>query len=101
MQEEVVKVMITNAKRDNFKIDDDYLVLKTTKELGEFVYAYLVHKRECRPTKYLSEQESNRAMSKELADLLGLVLVTAEVLNIDAEEALVKKWITREWTKKV
>jgi NTP pyrophosphatase (non-canonical NTP hydrolase) len=39
-------------------------------------------------------------MSKELSDVLGLVLVIAEKMKIDVEEALVKKWITREWLKK-
>jgi len=99
LQEQVAKVMADNAKRDGFVVNDDYLVLKATEELGEFVQSYLIHKRKCRPVKHLSEQESKREVSKELADVLGLVLVIAESLNIDVEEALVKKWITREWIK--
>ncbi len=39
-------------------------------------------------------------MSKELADVLGIIFVIAKILKIDVEEALVKKWITKEWLKK-
>ena len=95
------KVFLSNLKRDNMEVGDDYLVLKLTEELGEFVQSFLVHKKRCRPEKYLSSQKSKKELSKELADVLGLVLVIAKKMNIDIEEALVKKWITREWIKKV
>jgi NTP pyrophosphatase (non-canonical NTP hydrolase) len=39
-------------------------------------------------------------MAKELSDVIGLVFVISTVLKIDIEEALIKKWITREWLKK-
>jgi len=31
---------------------------------------------------------------------LGLVFSIADKLDVDIEEALVKKWITKEWLKK-
>ena len=37
---------------------------------------------------------------EELADVLGIILVIAKTMKIDVEEALVKKWITKEWLKK-
>ena len=100
LQRKVSKVFLDNLKRDNIKISDDYLLLKLTEELGEFTQSYLVHKKRCRPEKYLSSQISKKELSKELSDVLGLVLVIATNLNIDVEEALLKKWITREWIKK-
>jgi len=36
-----------------------------------------------------------------LADVLGIILVIAKTMKIDVEEALVKKWITKEWLKKI
>jgi len=100
LQNKVFKVAVNNSKRDSIKMDDDYLMLKLTEELGEFTQAYIVHKKRCRPEKYLSVQKSKKELAKELSDVLGLVLVIAKTLNIDIEEALIKKWITREWIKK-
>lgn len=100
LQNKASKVFLDNLKRDNIEVSDDYLALKLTEELGEFVQAYLVHKKRCRPEKYLSSDKSKRELSKELSDVLGLILVIANKLDIDVEEALVKKWITREWINK-
>ncbi|MDA3840662.1 MAG: hypothetical protein PF572_06290 [Patescibacteria group bacterium] len=99
LQSKVSKVFIDNLKRDNIDFSDDYLVLKLSEEFGEFAQAYLVHKKRCRPEKYLSSSDSQRELSKELSDVLGLVLVIAEKLEIDVEETLIKKWVTRELIK--
>jgi NTP pyrophosphatase (non-canonical NTP hydrolase) len=100
LQNQASDVFISNLKRDNIEASDDYLILKLTEELGEFVQSYLIHCKRCRPAKYIAEEESKRELSKELSDVLGIVFVLAQNLNIDIEEALVKKWITREWLKK-
>ena len=100
LQKKASKVFLDNLKRDNIKVSDDYLLLKLTEELGEFTQSYIVHKKRCRPAKYLPPQTSKKELSKELSDVLGLVLVIAEKLKIDVEEALIKKWITREWLEK-
>ena len=99
LQDKTSKVFLNNLKRDNIKASEDYLILKLTEELGEFVQSYLVHKKRCRPIKYISAQKSKRDLSKELADVLGLVFAIAKISKIDIEEALIKKWITREWIK--
>ena len=91
---------MNNLRRDKIRGSDDYLVMKLAEELGEFVQSYLVHKKRCRPVKYVPAEQSKRALSKELADVLGIVLVIARVMKVDVEEALVKKWVTREWVAK-
>ncbi len=100
LQNQASTVFLKNLKRDNIAKSDEYLTLKLTEELGEFVQSYLVHTKKCRPEKYLDKKVSHREISKELADVLGIIFVIAKTLNIDLEEALVKKWITREWIKK-
>lgn len=100
LQKKASKVFLDNLKRDDITVSDDYLLLKLTEELGEFSQSYLVHKKRCRPAKYLSPAISKKELSKELADVLGMVLVIAEKLKINVEEALIKKWITREWIEK-
>ena len=100
LQSKASNVFLKNLKRDKIEASQDYLILKLTEELGEFVQSYLIHKKRCRPSKYQPLQKSKRELAKELADVLGLVLVIAKTLKIDVEKALVKKWITREWLKK-
>ncbi|MFA5186108.1 MAG: hypothetical protein WC551_06470 [Patescibacteria group bacterium] len=100
LQTDITKIFLNNAKRDSLKVDEDYLVMKISEELGEFVQSYLVHKKRCRPVKFLDPKDSKREMSKELSDVVGLAFVLSKTLKIDLEEALVKKWITREWIKK-
>ena len=100
LQDSASKVFLNNLKRDDIKASEDYLIMKLTEELGEFVQSFLVRKKRCRPAKYISMQESEREISKELADVLGIVFVIAKTMKIDVEEALIKKWITREWIKK-
>jgi NTP pyrophosphatase (non-canonical NTP hydrolase) len=97
LQKQASKAFLRNLKRDGIKASEDYLILKITEELGEFIQSYLIHKKRCRPGKYLTTQNSKREISKELADVLGIILVIAKTMRIDVGEALVKKWITREW----
>ena len=100
LQEEVTKIFLANLKRDNIELSDDYLMLKISEELGELMQSYIVHKKKCRPEKYMTAEESKKALAKELADVVGLVFVISKSLNIDLEESIIKKWITREWVKR-
>ncbi len=100
LQDKITEIFLSNSKRDRIDVNDDYLMLKITEELGEFVQSYIVHKKKCRPEKFLSPDESKKEMAKELSDVIGLALVISNILEIDLEEALIKKWITREWIKK-
>lgn len=99
LQQQAADVFLSNLKRDGIEGSETYFALKLTEELGEFVQAYLIHSKQCRPVKYRETEESHRELSKELADVLGIVFVLAQTMHIDLEEALVKKWITREWVK--
>lgn len=99
MQAKAAKIFFGDLKRNNIESSEDYLILKLTEELGEFVQSYLIHKKRCRPVKYVEAKKSKRELSKELADVMGIILVIAKTMKIDIEEALVKKWITKEWLK--
>ena len=48
----------------------------------------------------MSPEQSKKGMAKELSDVIALVFVIAKTLDVDLEEALVKKWIDKEWVKK-
>ena len=100
LQDQITNIFLTDLKKYKVHVNDDYLVLKISEELGEFVQSYIIHKQMCRPEKYVSTDESKKMMAKELADVVGLVFAISTQFNIDLEEALTKKWITKEWVKK-
>ncbi len=100
LQRQAIKVIRRNSKRDGIKLSNDYLLLKLTEEVGEFVQSYLLHYRRCRPAKYLPTKISKKEMAKELSDVLGIVAGIAEIQKIDLEEEFIKKWVTKYWIKK-
>ena len=91
--------MVENAlnygKQYNITIDQDFALLKLYEEVGELSQAVLIHRKKSRPEKHLAEEISKEEVAKELADVLGMVMVNAHVMNIDLEEAITKKWINR------
>lgn len=76
-------------------IDEEFSSLKLFEEAGEFAQAMLVYRRKSRPEKFLPEIEAKNEVAKELADVVGMALVNAELLGIDLEEVLKEKWINR------
>ena len=100
VQKQVTKVFLDNLKRDKIKISDDYLMVKLGEEVGELMQAYIIHKKKCRPEKYLTPKKSKKGVAKELSDVVCLSLIISKILKIDLEEAITKKWITKEWVKK-
>lgn len=100
IQEKVMETAINYGKEYNIKIDEDFALLKLYEEVGELSQAVLIYRKQSRPEKYVSEEKSKNEIAKELADVLGMIIVNANLLNIDLEDAINKKWITREWIKK-
>ena len=99
LEKKVVERMESYGKKYDIKIDEEFALVKLFEELGEFSQALLIHKKKSRPEKYLSEKDSKREVAKELADVICLAIVNANLLGIDLEEAIDKKWISREWYK--
>ena len=99
LQNKAVQNTIRYGKEYNIDIDKNFAILKLYEEVGEFAQAVLIHSKKSRPEKYISKENAKENLSKELADVLGMVMVNAHLLDIDLEKALRKKgWI--EWTDK-
>jgi NTP pyrophosphatase (non-canonical NTP hydrolase) len=96
MQTKAMNNAVDYGKRCNITIDEEFALLKLYEEVGEFAKALLIHRKKCRPEKCLSEDASKKELAKELADVLGMVLVNAHLLNIDLSDALNKKWFNKE-----
>ncbi len=92
LQEKVVQNALNYGKKYNVKIDEDFALLKLYEEVGELAQAVLIHKKKSRPEKHVAAEASK----KELADILGMVIVNAYLLEIDLEDAIDKKWINKE-----
>ena len=97
---EIEKGVVNNAldygKKYNLEIDENFALLKLYEEVGEFAQAVLIHRKKCRPEKFVSTEASKSELAKELADVLGMVMVNAHLLGINLEEAIDKKWINKK-----
>ena len=96
LQNKITENALAYGKKYDIKVDEDFALLKLYEEVGEFAQAVLVYKKKSRPEKYVSEEIAKEELAKELADVMGMVIVNAHFLNIDLEEALNKKWLKRE-----
>ncbi|GEL94474.1 MazG-like family protein [Cellulomonas composti] len=70
---------------------DDWLVLKLNEEVGELTQAFLTRSGRTRH-RGLTPEQSDEAVRDELADVLAHVLVLAERLGVDLDDALERKW---------
>lgn len=95
LQEKMLKTAEKYGKTYNINIDEDFALLKLYEEVGEFAQAVLIHRKQSRPEKFLSEENSKEELGKELADVVGMAVLNAKLLNIDLEEAILKKWVNR------
>lgn len=96
LQEKVIKNAKEYCKKYNIELDEDFALFKLYEEVGELAQNVLIHRKKCRPEKYISEEESKDELAKELADILGILIVTAYLLDIDLEDAIDKKWINKK-----
>ena len=92
---EVCKNAKKYGEKYDIDIDEEFVMLKLFEEMGEFSEALLTYKNKSRPDKQLPKKESEEELAKELADVVGMAMVVAEVYDVDLEEAMKKKWLKR------
>lgn len=100
IQKQISETFLQYLENDKIALDDDYLMLKIGEEVGELMQSYLIYKKRCRQEKYLPEEEAKKGFAKELADVIGLVFSIATVMDVDLDEAIDKKWISKEWLER-
>ena len=76
-------------------IDQEFALMKLVKEVGEFTQAVLVHRKKSKPEKYKSETESKKMLADELADIIELAIINADLFGIDLEKAIKEKWLNK------
>lgn len=93
LQEKIIANANRYGKEFDIDIDKEFALLKLYEEVGEFSQAVLIHNKKSRPEKHLPAAESKHEMAKELADVVGMAIINAHVLEIDLLSALKEKWI--------
>ena len=85
---------ISQAYAAKFGIDrtPDWFIMKLTEELGELVQSYLKYAGQAR-TGGESKSKLKQDLEDELADVVGMALLTAKSQNIDLEDAFKRKWL--------
>ena len=71
LQEKIIKKGDDYGKRYNIKIDEDFALFKLYEEVGELAQAVLVHRKKCRPEKYVSQEHAKKELAKEFAMCWG------------------------------
>jgi NTP pyrophosphatase (non-canonical NTP hydrolase) len=95
IQDAIIKVAETYGRKFKIKIDENFALLKLYEEVGEFAQSILIHRKECKPKKYLTKNKSRELIAHELADILGLVIINAHLLGIDLQKAIEEKWLIK------
>lgn len=72
-----------------------WALLKLTEEIGELAQAHLTATGQSR-TRGLDDEEQRAKLADELGDVIGMGLVYAHQMGIDAEAAVTKKWFQYE-----
>lgn len=91
LTEKVKRVADEYSKNFGVEYDGDWFLLKLQEELGEMTQKYLIMTNRTR-RKPASEAEAKAALAEEIADALSYVLLFAEHVGVDVEEAVKAKW---------
>ncbi len=92
LQNKILQTAVDYCKKYNIKMDEDFALLKLYEETGELAQAILIHRKQSRPEKHVPIDISKNEIAKELADIIGVAIVIAHLLDIDIEQAIDKKW---------
>ncbi len=95
LQNKILQVAQNYGQKYQVPINADYALFKLFEETGEFAEAALTQRKLSRPEKYISPEVSKEKVAEELADVVGIAILNAKLLNIDLEAAIQKKWLSR------
>jgi NTP pyrophosphatase (non-canonical NTP hydrolase) len=95
LQKGILKVAKLYSERFGVTIDQDFVLLKLVEEVGEYAQAVLVHRKKSKPEKHVSENESKKLIANELADIIGLAIINANLFDIDLENTIKEKWLNK------
>ena len=89
---EIEEVSKKYTSKFDIKRDDDWYILKLQEEVGELMQAYLMLTKRARQ-KNMSDTEIRDKFEKEVADVLGQLLLISNNFNINLEKVVEEKWL--------
>jgi NTP pyrophosphatase (non-canonical NTP hydrolase) len=95
LQNGILRVAKHYSQRYEVEIDQDFALLKLNEEVGEYTQSVLIHRGQSKPEKQLPYQESKKRIANELADIIGMAIVNAALFDINLEQAIKEKWLSK------
>ena len=95
IQSGILKVAKVYGEKFKVNIDQDFAILKLYEEVGEYAQAVLIHRKKSKPEKHNDENETKKRLGEELADIIGMAIVNADLFGIDIQKAIKEKWLNR------
>lgn len=88
------RLSLQYAQRYGFERTDEWVMIKLQEEVGELCQAFLKHQKQ---TRHANETQTvARDLADEVADVLGMTLIIAELFDVDIDAALERKWFRHE-----
>ncbi len=63
--------------------------------MGAYAQAVIVHNKKSKPEKYVSEEEAKKRLGEELADIIGMAIINADLFGIDIQKSIKEKWLIK------
>lgn len=95
LQNKITRALWQYGKENEIRVDDDYVLMKLFEEVGDISKRTLVYKNKCEKSKILPRDEAKKKIAYEVVDTIGLLLSFASQLNIDVEEVIQEKWLSK------
>lgn len=93
LSQDVMNIMKSYTEQDNISLNTDFAIKKLVEEVGEFVQESMIYDRQSRKEKFISREFHKKRLSHELADVVCIALLNAELYDIDIEQAIQEKWM--------
>lgn len=91
VEENVLKIADIYKKELEIDMNKEFAAIKLFEEVGEFAQAILIHNKQSRPEKY-QNVDTKKLLEDELADVVGMAIINAQIHDIDLLEAFKRKW---------
>lgn len=95
LRKKIIEVGSDYRTRNDIVMDKNSTLIKLFEEVGELSQAVLIHQNKCRKSKIVKEEESKKHLSEEMADAFCLIIMCANEFDVDLEDAIDKKWLSR------
>lgn len=88
---QIAQVSDIYAQKYDINRSGDWYLLKLQEEIGELTQAYLDATGRSRRA---ADEEAHKALRREMADVLGMLLLLARAEDVDLDEAVQDKWLS-------